>query len=222
MYANLCSELHPTYPEYLWYPSVLGNASHSGEKLAADLYKYASEGNHSPTDIGEVVKSLVKDGLGIKDTTSEEIISIVKQPLDILHNAYNFADIISRRAQTGWSTHGHSGKNHITHFFAFVILRLIFLKGVDVNIYTSDRKQAQPLLGNHENTEVGKFLADYLDLDVEAITKELQSKSKSFKMMSDSGTELDWMGAPLPDFVPVQPDHYHGDFKRSLDCGHLH
>lgn len=43
--------------------------------------------------------------------------------------AYVFADMISRRAQTGWSTHGHSG--------------------ADVNIYTSDKKTAKALVGNH-------------------------------------------------------------------------
>lgn len=45
----------------------------------------------------------------------------------------------------------------------------------DVNIYASSSKDAWPLVGNNENTDVGAFLADYLDLDVDAVTKRLKS-----------------------------------------------
>lgn len=63
---------------------------------------------------------------------------------------------MSQRARIGWSTHGHSA--------------------VDVNIYSSGGKAAEAIHGNVENTDVGKFLASYLDVDVEAITKELEEK----------------------------------------------
>ena len=53
---------------------------------------------------------------------------------------------------------------------------------VDVNIYGSDG--SEPLRGNHENTDVGKFLREYLDVDVEAVTKELNAKSESFSIES--------------------------------------
>ena len=92
---------------------------------------------------------------------------------------------------------------------------------MDVNIYSSDPKKSLALVGNHENTEVGNFLRDYLDLDLEPVTKELQSKANSFKMFSGDGSEQSWMGASILD-EPRLEDHYHGDFKRSLDCGHLH
>lgn len=101
--------------------------------------------------------------------------------------------MISRRSQTGWSTHGHSA--------------------VDVNIYTSDAHAAQKLRGNHENTEVGEFLRWYLELEdeVEEVTKVLR---ESLEVL-DGGES--WLGAvPMPgerldgqDHV----DHYHGDFK---------
>lgn len=72
--------------------------------------------------------------------------------------AYIFADMISVRSQTGWSTHGHSA--------------------VDVNIYASDAKAAHQLTGNRENTDVGKFLRWYLELEdlVEEVTAELRGK----------------------------------------------
>ena len=72
-------------------------------------------------------------------------------------------------------------------------------------------------MGNHENTEVGNFLRDYLDLDLEPVTKELQAKAKTFRMLGDDGAELNWLGQPRPEKLKL--DHYHGDFKRSLECG---
>ena len=103
--------------------------------------------------------------------------------------SYIFADIISRRAQVGWSTHGHSA--------------------VDVPIFASSPDSAQPLVGNHENTEVGKFLREYLGVDTEAVTEEL--KQKGFVM-----------GKPVDDARTQNTgDHYEGDFKlrRRDACG---
>lgn len=48
---------------------------------------------------------------------------------------------------------------------------------VDVNIYASSPKHAPQLVGNHENTDIGKFIAEYLDLDLEPVTKELKRKN---------------------------------------------
>jgi alkaline phosphatase len=58
-------------------------------------------------DMTVYVKALVGKRLGIRDASTEEISLLVKQP-DLA--AYTFADMVSRRAQAGWSTHGHSGK----------------------------------------------------------------------------------------------------------------
>lgn len=97
---------------------------------------------------------------------------------------------------------------------------------VDVNIYASSPSHAPPLVGNHENTEVGDFISDYLGLDVEAITQEL--RDKGVKTSSD-GYEYDWMGPPnltgkKEGEALVALDSYHGDFKHRKreadgDCG---
>lgn len=60
---------------------------------------------------------------------------------------------MARRSGIGYSTHGHSG--------------------ADVNIYSNDPAAAGVLRGNVENTEVGVFLRNYLDVDVQEITDEL-------------------------------------------------
>lgn len=77
------------------------------------------------------------------------------------------------------------------------------------------------MVGNNENTDVGDFLAAYLDLDVDNVTKLLQD-TKSGALQS-----YDWMGDRLGlNFPPDGLDTYHGDFrKRSPDdcgCGAAH
>ena len=73
------------------------------------------------------------------------------------------------------------------------------------------------MVGNNENTDVGDFLANYLDLNVDNVTKLLQ----------DSKPGNDWMGDRLGlNFHAEGLDTYHGDFrKRSADdcgCGAAH
>jgi len=210
-------QLHKSYPEYRWLPEVLVKARHSSEYLAGKLHEYL-DGNgkkdNSVTQRDYIRKDLLEVGLGITDCTDDEVDSLI----DLTDPAsYIFADIISRRAQVGWTTHGHSG--------------------VDVNIYASSTKDAWPLVGNHENTDIGSFIANYLDLDLQSITKKLIGSSlwSSPSKMNGNNTmdEFSWMGDPLGDDIRVdQLDSYHGDFrkrsngdgfvptqKRSCGCG---
>ena len=88
------------------------------------------------------------------------------------------------------------------------------LIAADVNIYASSPKQARLLIGNHENTEVGDFLRNYLDVDTEAVTKELKEQ------LATSSKFANWLGKPLHGLETTGDlDHYQGDFKRSLECG---
>lgn len=205
-------QLHQTYPEYRWFPGVLSNATHSGEYLSSQWRQFLdSSSSLSREDKQDKAADLIRSGLGIQDYTQEEIDSIVDAK-PIWPPSYLFADMVSRRAQIGWSTHGHSA--------------------ADVNIYASHPDHAPGLVGNHENIEVGKFIADYLDLDLEPITEELKSKKvKTSGVMGQEGEEWgEWMGPPgLPlndNGKLVAVDQYHGDFKHrkreaeaELDCG---
>ena len=184
-------QLHVAYPEYLWYPDKIINATHSGEALSRAVHRYRRE--HEPSDAK--LRSFVRDeilasGLGVTDASDAEVDAVIahRGPWPPLH--YVLTDIISRRVQSGWSTHGHSA--------------------VDVNIYASSPADAQPLIGNHENTEVGKFLADFLDVDVEAVTKELKEKGKD-----------GWTGDPISSARSMGGlEHYRGDFRKRCEvCG---
>jgi alkaline phosphatase len=182
-------QLHYDYPEYLWHPSALANASASSEELTMQLAAFDRGHDAAASRKGKVME-LIQQGLGVVDASDSEIDTIATAE-DYLHVQYGFSDLISRRAQNGWSTHGHSA--------------------ADVNIYASDPFQSAELRGNHENTEVGNFLRDYLDLELESITEELK-KADFYKGAEIQGTQD---GRPL--VMPV--DHYEGDFrKREADC----
>lgn len=186
------------YPEYLWHPSVLANASHSVEWLTKDyaekLMHVRSDEEATSNAIPTYLRAALAEHLGIHDPNEEEIGLLVSMPR---RSPYTFADMISRRSQTGWATHGHSAS--------------------DVNIYTSDRHAAKALHGNVENTDVGKFLRDYLDVNTDSVTRRLQA-SGNFK-------DLSWMGK-MPDdgerldgqSHEVKLDHYEGDFKKHKRC----
>ncbi|KAI9717920.1 MAG: hypothetical protein M1812_004447 [Candelaria pacifica] len=181
-------QLHGAYPEYLWHPDVLVNASHSAEYLALQLNDHVASHSLNAEDLKHYInKELLQSGLGVFDATSDEIQQLVDNP-----SAYVFADIVSRRSQTGWTTHGHSA--------------------VDVNIYASKSPHTQPLFGNHENTEVGEFIRDYLDLDLKPITEELIKKGTLFDTVSATGEKLSWTGKPHDVEGLDELDHYHGDF----------
>ncbi|KAI1338241.1 alkaline phosphatase-like protein [Xylariaceae sp. FL0016] len=154
---SVARQVHSDYPQYLWYPEVLANASASSEHLARRLQEHVAKLPSQHDSMKKLKKfineELVIPGLGISDATEEELTTLAFYP-DLAQPA--FANMISVRAQIGWSTHGHSA--------------------VDVNIYSSGGPGTDVLRGNVENTDVGTFLRGYLDVDVDAITQELNEK----------------------------------------------
>lgn len=73
-------------------------------------------------------------------------------PNDSCRNA--IADVASRRAQVGWSTHGHTG--------------------VDINVYAHGYgAEDKRLRGNIENTDIGSYIAQLLGLDLQWVSDQL-------------------------------------------------
>lgn len=174
-------QLDEGYPEYHWFPEVLTQASHSAEYLQHTWYQWLQgEGSNANRLVQRkyILDKLIGEGLGIPNATDADADAII----DTQPNwppAYLFADMISRRAEIGWTTHGHSGRllrprrppifpSHSTR------ANSSRTAAVDVNIYASSPKHAPQLVGNHENTDIGAFIAEYLDLDLEPITEELK------------------------------------------------
>ena len=73
-------------------------------------------------------------------------------------------------------------------------------------------------MGSRENTEVGVFLREYLDVDVDAVTRELVEKGAGW----GGGAGMDWMGRRPEVGERVEGgshlDHYEGDFKKHKRC----
>ncbi|KAI0873332.1 alkaline-phosphatase-like protein [Hypoxylon argillaceum] len=153
---SVARQTNENYPQYLWYPQVLANASASSEHLARRLWKHIAKSSASSST--EKLKTYINEelvipGLGILDASDTELAAVAARP-DLAQPA--FAEMVSVRAQIGWSTHGHSA--------------------VDVNVYSSGGPGTDALRGNVENTDVGKFLREYLAVDVDAVTRELNEK----------------------------------------------
>ena len=145
------------YPPYAWYPTVLANASRSAEAVAAQFQNHLL--HHHRGDDAELagwLREAVEDGLGFVPT-KEEVAVVIEKPVYAL---WFLAEMISIRANIGWSTHGHSA--------------------VDVNIYSSvghgspvsehggwQKTVRSKLGGNHENTDVGAFMRWWLDVEKE-------------------------------------------------------
>ena len=121
---------------------------------------------------------LVIQGLGITDARSSELDKLLANAEDA---TYVFSEMISVRAHVGWTTHGHSA--------------------VDVNIYSSGGPRPAALRGNVENTDVGKFLREYLEVDVDTITGELiekmQKSVETEKVIESSGPAAEYTGGEV-------------------------
>ena len=114
-------QLHEAYPHYRWFPGVLSNASHSAEHLGRKYAEYLHRDGATASREGKskyLRSELLEDGLGIRDATDEEIDAIIEAK-PVWPPSYLFADMISRRAEVGWSTHGHSGKLQASLYLSF-------------------------------------------------------------------------------------------------------
>lgn len=132
-------QLTSAYPEYAWFPEVLHNASNTAEFLSKKISEH-----DGPVDRDFIVHDILHHGYGIEDASDHEIDQLVSKRGN---HEYILSDIISRRAQVGWSTHGHSG--------------------VDVNLYAYG-EDSEKLMGSHENTEIHDFIKEVMLLDSSA------------------------------------------------------
>ncbi|KAG0768777.1 hypothetical protein G6F62_003516 [Rhizopus arrhizus] len=146
------------YPEYKWNPDVIRRVQNSSEALAAAWDQFVKK-EKDVKAAEDHLKWMIESGLGIEDASEQEIERIrawEKSGKTVMDLAYLFADMVSRRALIGWSTHGHTA--------------------VDVNLYAKG-DGTEVLRGSHENTDIGDFIVDYLGLDLASVTKKLEDLS---------------------------------------------
>ncbi|ODV85707.1 hypothetical protein CANARDRAFT_197876 [[Candida] arabinofermentans NRRL YB-2248] len=164
-------QVTPTYPEYLWKPDALLNATKSGEYAIHKINTFKSELEKQGEDDLQIKGSklynfiktdILEQDLGITDYTHEDIARIIAD-ITKAHDYLN--DMVSVRAEIGWSTHGHTA--------------------VDVNIYGHSNTERgldlihKYLRGNVENTEIGKFWEHITGSDLSHVTKLLEGTKHS-------------------------------------------
>lgn len=94
--------------EYLWYPDVLLNATHTTEYLAAQFASF-NESEPVPTDEAKrayIVDEVISKGLGISDVTDAEIEATMASTEDELALTIFLGTLLNTRAHLGWSTTG--------------------------------------------------------------------------------------------------------------------
>ncbi|KAJ1913447.1 vacuolar alkaline phosphatase [Tieghemiomyces parasiticus] len=158
-------QLNSTYPDYVWYPERLQPVQRSAERVALDLWALPL------TARLPVIRERVPGWLGIADPTEEELTGLAKEFPDWYALADALALLISRRAQVGWSTHGHSG--------------------VDVNVYAHG-VGAESLRGNRDNTDIGKHIARVLNLDLQSVTNRLRNDVVYQANVDDPHSPINW------------------------------
>ncbi|KAJ2723051.1 vacuolar alkaline phosphatase [Coemansia sp. Benny D115] len=179
---SVAKQLTPEYPDYLWRPEVLAPVRHSIEYIAQQLLAQGdASASTQDTKYAFVRDTVFPDWLGTKDATHEEIMAVALET-DSVRLRQLLSTAISDRAQIGWATHGHSA--------------------VDVNLYAYG-KDARLLRGNHENTEIGQFIVDFLGLDLDAITAKIRGDRV---MQSTQAVKEAWLGRRDLD----ASEHHHG------------
>ncbi|KAH8551104.1 alkaline phosphatase [Umbelopsis sp. PMI_123] len=176
---TLARQVSDAYPKYLWYPDVLSRVKNSTIVLANAIHSLKGSSNVEQKKL--VAESIVTEGLGITDATDEEMEFLLSDPKRSALDHF-LADMVSIRAQLGWTTHGHSG--------------------VDVNLYAYG-VDSDLLRGNHENTNIGAFIEQFLDLNLTEITERLNKDNSSFHISAMTDAQK----AVFTDHL----DHYHHD-----------
>ncbi|KAJ1937983.1 vacuolar alkaline phosphatase, partial [Kickxella alabastrina] len=176
---SVAKQLTPQYPEYVWNPRALEPVQHSIEYMSAQLLKQM-DGSDQEAKYKFVRDTVFPKWFGAKDATHEEIMNIAAETDSVVLRQL-LSNAISNRAQIGWATHGHSA--------------------VDVNLYAYGNG-AEKLRGNHENTEIGKFIVDVLGLDLESVTTKIRSERV---FQATQPIKEAWLGRRDLD----APEHYH-------------
>ncbi len=179
---SLARQLDPAvYPEpYKWNPAPLTKQQRSVEYLTRSIVHNPAKYRNNITNLArEVIEKYL--GIPMKEADLSEFLELTRkvQKSDFYSIQSHLAEMISRRCELGWSSHGHSG--------------------VDVNLYAFGRK-SNLLRGSHENTDIGDFIVNLLDLDLEAVTRELNDIETTEK----TGGNVNFQ---------VSHYHHHSNFK---------
>jgi alkaline phosphatase len=120
------------------------------------------------------VKEVMAEYFGITDLTADEIKSIQSAKKGSMN--YAVGPMISKRARIGWTTGGHTGEDVVLYTYA----------------PNGDR-----LFGVVDNTDIAKYIARVLGLDLAALNKQLFVPARSALEAKGATVEFDNVTDPL-------------------------
>ncbi|MGR5589772.1 alkaline phosphatase [Peptoniphilus grossensis] len=124
------------------------------------------------------VKEVMAKDFGIKDLTEEEM-NLIKTEKDVVSA---MGRIISARSHIAWTTGGHVGG--------------------DIGLYSySTSDKAERLIGTVHNYEIGRYLEDVLDLDLDKLTEELYQPIR--KGFEDKGAKVNFVKKGENDYEAI-------------------
>ncbi|KAH7329443.1 putative alkaline phosphatase [Stachybotrys elegans] len=135
-------------------PLPLNGSSHSGEHLQ-QLWR----GRPSSADPRQFLVSELLPLSGVRNPTEAEINTL----LSASNVGSELVSLLSSRAGVNWSTGGHTASD-ITLF--------AYAASNQINALKAD------LAGNHENTELPRYIEEVLGLDMDAVTQVLQAAAE--------------------------------------------
>lgn len=154
---TVARQVTPAYPEYVWYPFVLAGVTRSTYFVAVNMRQQSAL---PPAELQTYITDSCQQYLGITNVTQTEMNELVSLTYSNASDAqqnliYILSDMVSVRAEIGWTTHGHSA--------------------VDVNLYAYPQNDKTIYLrGNHENTDINTFIVNYFNLNLAPLTEQLQ------------------------------------------------
>lgn len=166
-------QITPNYPDYLWYPQVLLNSTHSGEYLTRKILgkkRHFGTGFNAAEFAHFIANEILVSDMGITDYTEGEIQQIAHLTSAPELLLYFLNNMISVRSQTGWTTHGHSAVD--VNIYAYSNSDYINEKLYERDAYTG-------LLGNHENIEIGTFMESITGVSLDFVTDLIKDTKHS-------------------------------------------
>lgn len=139
-------------------PRPLVNVTHSAEYLSASMLENADGDNAT------FISEQVLPQYGLSNHTDEELDDLVATLPLLDENSYAFSnalgDLLANRTGAAWSTGGHTAGD---------VILLAYAAGEMGNQMKLD------LAGAHANTDLPKYIAQSLDVDVDEVTRQLQA-----------------------------------------------
>jgi alkaline phosphatase len=176
-------QIGEAYPVYGWNPERLFRVKKSTTEVAKLILSFYDDhpGSTIQDKVQFVKETVLKNWMAISDYTTDELDSLANQT-DSLDLIRILGNALSVRAQLGWTTSGHTAVDVNLYVYSNLKQQSSWCRWVpflDCNQHDVDLPKA-----NVENVELGQFVADALQLDLEHVTRILR------KGRLDTGAEM--------------------------------